>query len=405
MCDMFELKCFIQNYHWGKKGLDSEVCRLGLAGGHINIVDEKQFYAELWMGALSKGMSIVKNSGLNLNKWIDFNHEALGETSIAKFGKNLPFLLKVLSINSALSIQVHPDKDMAEKLHQEYPEVYQDPNHKPEIAIALSNFEGLCGFRPYAEIKMFLVEIPEFQDIIGLELLKKLKEGTTNENDIVKNIFYKLMTSDKKIIKQNITSHKNKINKLDAEHKKKYLAKLFCQLDCWYPGDVGCFCIYFLNYIKLTPGQAIYLGANVPHAYIYGDCIECMACSDNVVRAGLTSKNIDVETLCNITNFDGAPAELKLFYGVSENNYTTLFKPPVPDFSVAHIMIPPNITCNLITRRAASIIIVINGQCKVIGLSELLLSTGKVIFVPAKLSIQICTYSENVHIYQAFANL
>ena len=39
------------------------------------------------------------------------------------------------------------------------------------------------------------------------------------------------------------------------------------------------------------PGvQAIYLAANVPHAYVSGQLIECMATSDNVVRAGLTPK-------------------------------------------------------------------------------------------------------------------
>lgn len=69
------------------------------------------------------------------------------------------------------------------------------------------------------------------------------------------------------------------------------------------------------------------------------DCVECMACSDNVVRAGLTPKYIDVKTLCSMLNFNGAPAESKLFYGIQENPYTTLFRPPVPDFAVAHIKV------------------------------------------------------------------
>lgn len=72
---------------------------------------------------------------------------------------------------------------------------------------------------------------------------------------------------------------------------------------------------------------------------MYLDCIECMACSDNVVRAGLTSKHIDVQTLCSMLNFNGAPSESKLFYGIQENSYTTVFRPPVPDFAVAHIKV------------------------------------------------------------------
>lgn len=73
------------------------------------------------------------------------------------------------------------------------------------------------------------------------------------------------------------------------------------------------------------------------YIYIYLDCIECMACSDNVVRAGLTPKYIDVKTLCSMLDFSGTPAESKFFYGIKENSYTTTFRPPVPDFAVAHI--------------------------------------------------------------------
>lgn len=110
MLEVFELKCAFQNYLWGKKGFGGEVSRLSLAGDHIDVIDENQYYAELWMGAHSKKPSIVKSSGQNLRDWIKDNEEALGEKSLLKFGNELPFLMKVLSINSALSIQVHPDK-------------------------------------------------------------------------------------------------------------------------------------------------------------------------------------------------------------------------------------------------------------------------------------------------------
>lgn len=110
MLEVFELKCSIQNYLWGKKGVCSEVSRLSLAGNHIDCVDKEQYYAELWMGAHSKSPSLIRNSGQKLNDWINYNEEVLGEASRLKFGNELPFLMKVLSINSALSIQVHPSK-------------------------------------------------------------------------------------------------------------------------------------------------------------------------------------------------------------------------------------------------------------------------------------------------------
>lgn len=405
MLEVFELQCFIQNYLWGKKGFASEVSRLSLAGQHIDSIDEKQLYAELWMGALHKSPSLVKSSGQKLSDWIKSNNEALGEKSRLQFGDELPFLMKVLSINSALSIQVHPSKDYAEELHKQYPELYQDSNHKPEMAIALSHFEGLCGFRPYSEIRFFLEEIPELQIIVGYDLIEQFKKDTTNSKYLLKDIFYKLMTSEKGIISQNISSHKKKLQSLCDEKKNVFLAKLFNQLDCWFPNDVGCFCIYFLNYIQLSPGQAIYLGANEPHAYIYGDCIECMACSDNVVRAGLTPKYIDVKTLCRVLNFNGAPAESKLFSGVQENSYTTVFRPPVPDFAVACIKVPADNIYELLKRDVASIIIVVHGQGKITAPQDLILSTGKVFMIPANVIIQIHVGFESLELYQAFVNL
>jgi mannose-6-phosphate isomerase len=70
-----------------------------------------------------------------------------------------------------------------------------------------------------------------------------------------------------------------------------------------YPGDVGVLSAFFFNYVELVPGQAIYLDANEPHAYLSGECLECMATSDNVVRAGLTPKYIDTNTLCQMLTY------------------------------------------------------------------------------------------------------
>lgn len=79
--------------------------------------------------------------------------------------------------------------------------------------------------------------------------------------------------------------------------------ELILRVEKQYPGDIGVIAAFLLNQVKLNPGEALYLGADEPHAYIYGECIECMATSDNVVRAGLTPKNRDVQTLCSMLTY------------------------------------------------------------------------------------------------------
>lgn len=151
-----ELKYTVQNYAWGKKGNDSMVARLlKNAYPETNIIDDK-CYAELWLGTHPNGPSIIKSNDTELLNLIKQRPEYLGEKCLEQFGNDIPYLFKVLSIGEALSIQVHPNKEMAKELHAKQPDIYKDPNHKPEIAIALTPFKALCGFRPIQEIKMFL---------------------------------------------------------------------------------------------------------------------------------------------------------------------------------------------------------------------------------------------------------
>ena len=145
----------------------------------------------------------------------------------------------------------------------------------------------------------------------------------------------------------------------DENQRALYYADLIEHLNDEFPNDNGILMIYFLNYIQLKPTEAIYLAANEPHAYLSGgewstvyiylpkktdvihfsDCIENMACSDNVVRAGLTPKFIDIETLCSMLNYKGEEPTKKLFAPIDEDKYTKLYKPPVIDFAVAGIQV------------------------------------------------------------------
>lgn len=112
---------------------------------------------QLWMGTHTKAPSMIAETNVALSQYLKEHESAIGDNILKRFKTHaeLPYLFKVLSVNKALSIQAHPNKKHAEELHAAHPDRYPDPNHKPEMAIALTPFEAMCGFRPKSEIKHF----------------------------------------------------------------------------------------------------------------------------------------------------------------------------------------------------------------------------------------------------------
>uniref|UniRef100_A0A2K5N384 Mannose-6-phosphate isomerase n=1 Tax=Cercocebus atys TaxID=9531 RepID=A0A2K5N384_CERAT len=309
---VFPLSCAVQHYAWGKMGSNSEVARLLASSDPLAQIAEDKPYAELWMGTHPRGDAKIFDNRISqktLGQWIAENQDSLGSKVKDTFNGNLPFLFKVLSVETPLSIQAHPNKELAEKLHLQAPQHYPDANHKPEMAIALTPFQGLCGFRPVEEIVTFL----------------KMAAGNNMED-----IF----------------------------------GELLLQLHQQYPGDIGCFAIYFLNLLNLKPGEAMFLEANVPHAYLKGDCVECMACSDNTVRAGLTPKFIDVPTLCEMLSYTPSSSKDRLFLPTrsQEDPYLSIYDPPVPDFAIMKMEVPGSVTeYKVLALDSASILLVVQG--------------------------------------------
>lgn len=390
-----ELVCKIQNYEWGKKGSCSKVAILYKNANEDFTINDNVPYAELWMGTHVSGPSMLKDCGEFLGSVIARNPELLGKEVAAAFNNELPFLFKVLSINKALSIQAHPSKQHAEQLYAKSPNIYKDPNHKPELAVALTSFEALCGFRCINEIRSFAKDIPELANLIHCQ-----KEDDTA---FLRESFKSVLTCNKDVMKTIIDDLLERFGKCSESDRGKYLAELVERLHSQFPYDNGILMIYFLNYLKLEPSEAIYLGANEPHAYISGDCIEVMACSDNVVRAGLTPKFIDVDTLCSMLIYKGGKPEEKIFQPVQEDDYSHIYKPPVKDFAVVEIRVPINIKqYTTIIRNSASIIIVISGS----GSSNTLsLKPGRTLFLAAGESLGINEITEDLVIYQAMANV
>lgn len=363
-----ELVCAVQRYAWGKTGMGSCVAQLAKATQPDLEVGDDQPFAELWMGTHPSGPSVIKGNGEALGEYVKKHPEVLGAPIIKKFGEQLPYLFKVLSVNQALSIQAHPNKGHAEELHQKRPDVYKDPNHKPEMAIALTPFEAFCGFRPQEEIIKYLTEIEELQKVIGKTITDKFVESPSEEN--LKACFNAMMNASKETIASALQDLLQRLTAMDSAKGKELLQELFLRLHQKYPGDVGCFSIYLLNYLTLQPGEAMFLGPNIIHAYLSGDCIECMACSDNVVRAGLTPKYKDVETLVEMLEYGMVSAESRKFKGSNQDEYTLTYDPPVPDFGVDMIDVPAGVNqYSLRTVESASIVLVVEGKAEELSVS------------------------------------
>ena len=344
------------------------------------------------MGTHTSGPSFVKGNSTSLKDHLD--------------GQDLPFLFKVLSVRTALSIQAHPDLSLAQKLHASDPKNYRDANHKPEMAIALGGeFEALCGFRGARSIGEFANKFEGFANLIGAEAVEKLnqKGNVENEKEAIKFAFEKLMTSSASSVAESI-------NLMPLSSSDPILA-LFQRLNQQYPGDIGVFCVFFLNHFTLKSGEAVFLAANEPHAYLSGSCIECMATSDNVVRAGLTPKHRDVSVLCSMltyNSFNGLDELLTRPQKLIGRPSAFLYKSPVPEFSVLRIEIDTHRE-DICTNEAAkslgrSILICSEGSVLLqVEDKSFELEFGSVVYLPAHCEFKIeSKSSEKSVIYQAF---
>lgn len=405
-----KLKCKVQNYEWGIVGGQSEVGRLYALQSDAPLVEEKP-YAELWMGTHDSGPSLVLLDDDNctaatvpLKDWLSQNPQALGDKVLQLWGTDLPFLFKVLSVAKALSIQAHPDKKLAKQLHQLQPNIYKDANHKPEMALAISHFEALCGFMSPQEIKQVVEEVPELQCVLGESVAKALMNLSLSHlsKEVAKvplrAAFTTIMCADQDIIGDAIFKI---ISRLSDEQQARPLTpkeQLVLRLADQYPGDVGVLAAFFLNYVSLAPGEALYLDANEPHAYIAGECVECMATSDNVVRAGLTPKYKDTQTLCAMLSYRQGPP--KILSGDQIYPLTKRYAPPFEEFEVDVSILPDGDCVVLPAIPGPSVILVLAGEgimSQFVGKEKCrsTLKRGDTYFIPAGVRLDILSGSSS----------
>ncbi|MBT2387685.1 mannose-6-phosphate isomerase, class I [Streptomyces sp. ISL-11] len=304
--------------------------------------------AELWMGAHPGAPSRVdRGDGPRpLCDAIAEDPEAeLGAAAVRRFGPRLPFLFKLLAAASPLSLQVHPDleraragfaEEEARGVPHDAPErTYKDANHKPELLCALTAFDGLCGFRAPDETAGLLAAL----DVDSLKPYVDLLHARP-ESDALREVLTAVLSAEHTAIAETVEAATAAAGRLAAEegpHRAAYAA--YASLARHYPGDPGVIAAMLLNHVRLHPGEALYLGAGVPHAYLDGFGVEIMANSDNVLRCGLTPKHIDIPELLRVVRFEStAPAVLRPEADAGgEEVYTT----PADEFRLSRYVFAP----------------------------------------------------------------
>ncbi len=301
MINISKLRNPIQNYAWGSRTAIADFL------GRPSPAAEPQ--AELWMGTHPGALSEVEIDG----RWVSLAdavaahpEQVLGSEVVARHGAELPFLFKVLAAGRALSIQAHPDRRQAAAgcrreddlgIPRSAPERnYRDASHKPEVIYALTPFHILRGFRPAAEtlVRMDRLDLIELMPEIG----NALRAGN------LQRFFSAYMALDPERLHAVLARARARIEAGDAGGEAcAWVAKLERQ----FPGDRGVLAPLFLYLSKLSPGDAVFTGPGVLHAYLEGLGVELMANSDNVVRGGLTGKHVDVSELLKILRFEPEP--------------------------------------------------------------------------------------------------
>ncbi|MDN4162475.1 mannose-6-phosphate isomerase, class I [Nocardioides abyssi] len=312
--------------------------------------------AELWIGAHDGDPSYLPD-GRALNEVIatDPRH-LLGQSVVDTFGARLPYLMKVLAVAEPLSLQVHPSssrarigfarEDAAGVPLDAVDRSYKDAFHKPEMIYAITRFEGMAGFRdteksaqilrlldlPWADDVAHRLESgPAFQTLRAI-VTEMLGRGGPELESLLADVQRAARHAEERGHREEMRANPVRVDPARINREATRVFAMVGKLIEQYPADPGVLVTLLLNHVVLAPGEAMFLDAGVIHAYVSGLGVEIMASSDNVLRAGLTPKHMDVPELLSVTNFTPMPGPQWL-PSVAASHHAHL-EPPVPDFAL-----------------------------------------------------------------------
>jgi mannose-6-phosphate isomerase len=330
-------------------------------------------WAEIWMGAHPMEPSHLPDG-----------------RSLAEVEPGLPFLVKLLAAEEPLSVQAHPDLEQARTgfVAEEARGVrlsaadrsYKDTNHKPELFVALGTTETLCGFRPPEAIAATADRLASarFSELVGST------SSGTDPGEQLRATFTRLLElagADRTALLADVTAACARVA-ADPAEPDRTAAQWVLRLGERYPADTGALTPLLLELVVLAPGDGLFVGAGVLHAYLHGSGVEVQASSDNVLRGGLTGKHVDVAELLRVVRFEVAAGHRVVPRPLGPG--LDVYDVGVPDFAVwrAHPSgspVPLPVTGPCIT-------VCVSDQVRVCGV---LLGPGMAAYVPRDVAVVV----------------
>lgn len=303
--------------------------------------EQHKRYAEYWLGIHPKGAAtLVDGVGADgaaqpLTQWLEDRGQ-----------RSLPFLFKVLDVASMLSIQVHPNRTQAIDGYQREERLgipltaehrnFKDTNHKPELMFALTDFwllHGLSDPQTLAQRLRARDYLAPLADILEAQGLSAAFLKTLDDQDAeLARMQRSLRAELDKLSTVNKNSHDFWAKRWLAAHPAT---------------DKGLLTLYLMNIVNLKEGEVIYQPAGLLHAYLEGRNIEVMANSDNVLRAGLTPKHVDVAELAQIASFSASDPKHYLVPKRALSSSEWAFPTPCPEFELGEVYLDRELTRNL----------------------------------------------------------
>ena len=356
--------------------------------------------AELWMGAhpsapslMDVGPGAAGGDLVPLGEVIARDPVAmLGHDVATAYGGRLPYLLKVIAAAQPLSLQAHPDAEQAAAgyaaeeaagLPRDAPgRNYVDPHHKPELLVAVEDFDALCGFRHPDETAPLL-------ESFGVDALKPviaaLQAGSVPQ---------RLRRAVETLVRWPAEERAGLVGAVAAAGRslagtpssrgglRTPYHTLAADLGSRYPGDVGVVLALLLNRVLIRPDEAIFMPPGNLHAYLNGVGVEIMAASDNVVRGGLTPKHVDAVELLKVLRYEVLDGPVVRPEEIASG--VLAWRPPVREFALVSVAVDAGTGPRTAPGAGPRIIVCVRGEAYLrAGADALTLRSGESAFVSA----------------------